>query len=126
MIDEENSQDAIMLLKERYEGEVALIAPTLLRAEVANTLYTYVKRSIVERGDAELSLKNFSLFPLTYVETDWEALVEAFSASLIVGLSVYDAVYLVLAKKMNASLVTSDREILKKGDKRFQVRELGS
>jgi len=44
MIDEDNSQDAIMLLKEMYEGEVELIAPTLLMAEVANTLRSEERR----------------------------------------------------------------------------------
>jgi predicted nucleic acid-binding protein len=124
MIDEDYSKQALTLLQEMNEGNAELLAPTIMMIEIANTLNTYVKRGVVKKAEAQLSLNNFSEIPITYVETDWEALKAAFEAALTLGLAVYDAVYLVLAKETKATMITVDREILRKADRRFSVIDL--
>lgn len=124
MIDEEYSAEAQHLLKEMRDGEVALFAPTILKIEAANALNTYTRRRGVDPSDAAEALKDFAILPITYIDTDWDALIEAFEASISVDLAVYDAIYLVLARRSDATLVTMDDEILSKARDRFKVQDL--
>jgi len=124
MIDEEYSAEAQHLLKEMRDGEAALFAPTILKIEAANALNTYTRRRGVDPGDAAEALKGFAILPITYIDTDWDALIEAFEVSITIDLSVYDAIYLVLARRSDATLVTMDDEILSKARDRFKVEDL--
>jgi len=124
MVDEEYSTEAQRLLKEMRDGEVDLIAPTILKIEAANALSTYTRRRGVDPGDAAEALKDFAILPLTYVDAEWDALIEAFEVSIGIDLAVYDAIYLVLARRSDATLVTMDDEILSKARDRFEVKDL--
>ena len=124
MIDEEYSTEAQQILKEMRDGEAALFAPTILKIEAANALNTYTRRRGVDPSDTAEALKDFAILPLTYVDTDWDALVEAFEVSISVDLAIYDAVYLVLARRSDATVVTMDDEILSKARNRFEVKDL--
>jgi predicted nucleic acid-binding protein len=124
MMDEAYSAEAQRLLKEMRDGEADLLAPTILKVEVANALNTYTRRRGVDPGDAAEALKAFAILPLTYVDTDWDALVEAFEVSISIDLAVYDAVYLILARRSDAALVTMDDEIVSKARDRFEVKNL--
>ena len=124
MIEEEYSAEAQQVLKEMRDGEADLLAPTILKIEAANALNTYTRRRGIDPGLAAEALKSFAILPLTYVDTDWDALVEAFEVSISVDLAVYDAVYLVLARRSDATVVTMDDEILSKARGRFEVKDL--
>lgn len=114
LIPEEHSEEAMRLL-ERFTGqELELHAPRLLRLEVANALTRYVARGVLK---AEQMVHGFQILreiELTYHDEDWSLLEEALEASRRTGLTVYDGVYVALAKRLCTVLVTADRGLVRK------------
>jgi predicted nucleic acid-binding protein len=86
----------------------ALLAPTLLRYEIASVCTTKLQR---EPAHAKLIVSRYRLLPnldIEFVDPDWETL------PLLArqwALSAYDAAYLQLALKRNAPLVTLDARL---------------
>lgn len=124
IVEEEYSAEAQRLLGEMRDGEADLLAPAILKIEAANALKTYTRRHDIDLGEAAEALRNFALLPITYIEADWDTLIEAFEVSVSINLAVYDAIYLVLARRSDATLVTMDDEIVSKARDRFKVKDL--
>ncbi len=87
-----------------------VLAPTLYISEVTNVFWKYynfqnLPQDKVEQG-IELALK----LPDSLAD-DRELYIEAFSMSCITKHSVYDMMYLVLARRNNAILLTKDRRL---------------
>ena len=93
-------------------GRTAWRAPALLRLEVRNALVRLERRGLVERGAADASLA------LLEVEIDFAdapdavALARTLDVARGLGLSVYDASYLDLARTNGAALATRDGALL--------------
>ncbi|MGL6340086.1 MAG: type II toxin-antitoxin system VapC family toxin [Waterburya sp.] len=87
------------------------VAPFLWRSEFANILSLYMRRSIFSLSEAQEIMRS-SLLLLNNLEAEVaiNSVLELANAS---GLSSYDCEYLVLAKKLDIFLVTSDRKIIK-------------
>ncbi len=83
----------------------ALYAPHLLDAEVAQVLRRYVLQGELSSEDAESALDDLADMPITrYPHGPF--LKRAFE--LRDNVTMYDALYLVLAESLNAVLLTSD------------------
>ncbi len=83
----------------------ALYAPYLLDAEVAQVLRRYTLRGELSNKDAESALNDLADMPITrYPHGPF--LKRAFE--LRDNVTIYDALYLVLAESLNAVLLTSD------------------
>jgi predicted nucleic acid-binding protein len=101
---------AVGWLARLESGEVTVAVPDLLFAEVGQALRTYVIAATVSARIAvdrlrlvlSLPLETRPLGPIT---------VAATSVALTRGLSVYDAVYAVVAEAEDALLVTADRRL---------------
>jgi predicted nucleic acid-binding protein len=110
-LDEPNSVDAIRLRDDFATGRIKLAVPTLLFYEVVNAL-----RFSAAFSEAELLVATRSLS--TYQFGIWrprgKLLELAAELSLREDLTVYDACYLGLARRIGSKVVTGDDEMLEK------------
>jgi predicted nucleic acid-binding protein len=105
--EEEHSTDAARLLS---ETAFDLLAPDLIRVEVAAAAWKRVVRAEIEAGKAEEIFGELIAVPLELTPT-----VDLVSAALAIALqvrrSVYDSIYLAHAIRSGAPLVTGDRKL---------------
>jgi len=105
------SDRALAILEDFGDGRVELYAPRVFTLEVASALRKYCVRGLVERGLVAESLRVLRDIDIAYVEVGWDLVDEALSYSLEKGVTVYDAVYIVTARKLKARLVTADERL---------------
>ena len=124
LIPEEHSECAMKLLDDWFEEGLELNAPELLRLEVTNALTKYVERRVIDAEKAQEGFEIFREIMLSYVEEDWPLIEDALKASITSGLSIYDAVYFVLAKRLGATLITADRRLVDKVKAEINVEDV--
>ena len=103
-LEEEYSDIAEKLLY----GEFNLHAPELIFAELGNVLWKKCRAGDVNSDDSLSIIKNFLNRDIIFHNLD-KLLVPAWIGANSFGHAVYDWIYLVLAKSLNAKLVTADR-----------------
>lgn len=90
-----------------------LIAPSLLRAELANGLWKKYRQRLVS---LEVALSIWSRMPDFFralVPTE-ELMTEALAMAFRLDHPVYDCAYLALARRNSATLVTADKRLIAK------------
>ncbi len=103
---EPHSPNAALLLTPDYD----LVSPDLLRTEVAGALLKSLRKKQISSRDAVEALEILSaagvrMFPAAdYVDA-------AFHIALDHGGSLYDGIYLALARSLNAPVVTNDARL---------------
>lgn len=90
------------------ESGEALHAPRLLASEVANAVWSRVRRGELERGQATELVATVPEMPLRW-HTDESICTDAIRLALTYDRAVYDCMYLALAQRIGACLVTADR-----------------
>jgi predicted nucleic acid-binding protein len=85
-------------------------APDLVYGEVANALLRYVRAGRLESADADEAMRLILEVPLRVVSLRSLA-VDALRLAREIGLSVYDATYVLLTEATGATLVTADRRL---------------
>lgn len=99
---------------ERYEELLKtadeVIAPALFQAEVANVLWKYVKAGFINEENAKLEMDLMLQFVDSYVDVT-ENSVEALHESCRLNHCVYDMLYLTLARRNGATLLTLDQKL---------------
>jgi predicted nucleic acid-binding protein len=91
-------------------SSLTLRAPELLLAEVANVVWRRYTRGELAAMEAEALLADVMLLPIEYTPT--AALVSlALPLALRTGRTVYDCLYLALAVRHRAVLVTGDQRL---------------
>jgi predicted nucleic acid-binding protein len=108
---EEHVEEALLILRMHGQGGLKIAVPALFFTECANVLLKAVRR----RGlDLKMSLDaTEKLLAVDFQECDDHDLLPGamiFAANH--NLTVYDALYAVLAKKLGARLVTEDDKLL--------------
>ena len=105
---EPDSESAALLLDAKCE----LIAPDLMRLEVANALLKATRRGAIDSMDAAAALARLSA-PSVRFERAGPYAEPAFEVAERHGGSVYDATYVALAKAFGAVVATNDMELAK-------------
>jgi predicted nucleic acid-binding protein len=104
-------EDGSSLAVELLDGPEHLIAPDLMAAELSNVLRTKARRALITLADAREALRR------TLAIVGWrpthELAAAAFTTAVEIGHPVYDCVYLVLAEREKANLVTADEEFIR-------------
>ena len=108
VVDEEFSAQAASLLTDH-----TLHAPAHWLAEAVNVLWAKVARGRL--GAEEASARAMALLRAPVRPAPLAGLVEpALRLSLLMGVTVYDSLYIVLAQSLDASFVTADERLIRK------------
>jgi predicted nucleic acid-binding protein len=97
-------------VEEAVAGRVRAVVPDLVFGEVGNALLGYVRGGRIALGDAQTALGLVLEVPLHVVSLKTLA-EDALRRAHELGLSVYDAAYVVLTEATGATLVTADRRL---------------
>ena len=119
------AEEALRLLAGYTEGRFRFAVPDLFWAECANILWKAVRQGRWTRSAAEeaiLALKDRSL-PTT---SSRDLLEDAFSIAATFDRTVYDSLYVALAVRFKADLVTADMRLANALAVHLPVKWLGS
>lgn len=98
--------EALDLLRAHRDGEIALLAPSIMRVEVTNAL----RYSGCGLEALQGAVEDLTQVHIEFVEPDDDVLSHAAGLALEHGLSVYDAMFLAVAIERTCVLVTADRK----------------
>ena len=104
----EKSSRADFFLQEHLAGRESIFVPVLVIYEVTNALWVSRRLS---RAEIEDALRLLASSRLTYVPPDDPLLADSLAISEKTKLSIYDASYLALARRMECGLATADRKL---------------
>ena len=105
VLDEVGTPAALRLLEEDV-----LHAPDFMLVEVANVLWSKVRRRVLTRADGDAAYAAVAAVP--FVRTPlMELIVPARSLAFALDVTVYDGVYAALAQRMDCPLATADRKL---------------
>ena len=112
-IPEDFSNLAIMFLKKLEDPDVKFYAPTLFKLEFSNAIRKYLIRKLISWDMAREILEEVKRLPITYVEITWERVERAFLYAVKRNLTLYDALYIIIAEEVGGKLITADKRLLK-------------
>jgi predicted nucleic acid-binding protein len=94
-------------------GRFSLVAPELMKVEVAYALWKKRRQEEIDDRDCHLILRALSAGAVRYV-SDGDLFEEAFRIACDIDHPVYDCLYLALAKAERGKVVTADTRLLDK------------
>jgi len=104
------------------QPEAELHTPALCDVEVASALRRALLGGRLEEGRARLALRDLADLPLT---RHGHQLLLARALELRHNFSAYDAIYVALAERLGASLVTADRPLVVAVRSRLDLSVIG-
>lgn len=107
---EEWLDKADVLLKRFESGEIKLVAPILAKYEVANAI-RFKSYSISEKI---ILIKHFLRIPLKFCQSSPNQIIKTMALADDCQITYYDAVFIELANRLNATLVTANPKHQKK------------
>ena len=116
------------LLAKVEKGDIELSAPDLIYPEVGNILWKKQRLKELTRPEAEEITDAILSLPLK-IEASRPILPLAIDIAIACGITVYDAIYVSLAKVYETTMITADRKLadaLAKTDLKDSVTWLGS
>jgi len=113
-VPESYSGQAQALLDDHLSGRVEIIAPSYAILEVANALRKYVLRGIMRVEDAREALSILSEVNLQLHSIGFGEAIDALDYASKTGVTVYDAYYIILARRHGATFYTADEKLLQK------------
>ena len=119
------TDEALQLLRRYTNGQIRLIVPDLFWAEFANMLWKALRQGRWTKGAADAALaamkdRNLPTAPsLTLLE-------EAFTIATTFDRTVYECLYIALAIRSKAQLVTADERLAHALAAHLPVKWLGS
>lgn len=102
-VEEEDTNCACLLA----DGAEAIHCPHLLASEVGSALWRKVLRGQMELGDARTGMESLARMPITW-HADEALGADCLRLAFAHDRTVYDSMYLALAYRLNARLVTAD------------------
>ncbi len=108
LIDEDQSEAARAFRDSHVRGEELIIVPSLLFYEVANVLR--YNQSLPD-GEVVHLFEILSDLELSAMHPSFLELRESMIYARIKNVSVYDATYVALARKLGCNLITADRRL---------------
>lgn len=103
---------AVALLHRLAEQDEPLAAPRLLLHEVANALLMGIRRGRWSGTEADAAHRHLQRLPIRVLDVDDDSARAFELARRHDEHPVYDMVYLALAERISAALVTADRRLL--------------
>ncbi len=109
--EEEDTEKALRIRDLFLKNKFNIMVPDLMFYEIANVVR--YARGIVDK-EKEAILNNIVLLNLDVVSVSRHNLIKSLSLALKYDITVYDAVYLVIASQKKAVYVTADEKLKKK------------
>lgn len=103
-----------VVVRAAVESEATILAPDLYVAEVANTLWKYVRAGHLATEAALASLADANELVTRFVRGE-DLAAEALHEAVRLDHPVYDLLYLVTARREAATLVTCDQKLHRLG-----------
>jgi len=113
LVPEDYYEQAAALRDDHLFGRVRVVAPCTAPVEVASALRKYVVRGILDAGRALRALELLWRAEIELVSVDEGLLRAALEYSLARGVTVYDALYIVLARSLGTVVYTADERLVK-------------
>jgi predicted nucleic acid-binding protein len=111
----------------RYDrGELSIIVPDLMWIEVASLLWKAVRNTRITKQEAKMAIVGLRDRELTTVESTPGLLDMALDIALANDTSVYDSIYVALAKEAKTFLITADRRLANALAASYPVKWLGA
>jgi len=104
-------QPAAMSLIQSLESATLVLTPDLFVSEVCNALWKYRKAELLTREETDLALSRALALPDRF-EPAFACYQEAFAIAERYQHPFYDALYLVIARRNNAQLLTLDKRLV--------------
>jgi predicted nucleic acid-binding protein len=120
--DEEGGEKARLHKEGHMTGEETVAVHSLFFYEIANVLATKTRLSTKDAAEAFSLVWNFDLEVFSF---GLDEFLEGIILSRQYGITLYDAAYIVLAKKMGCPFITADKILYKKVKGLKEVRILG-
>ena len=95
-----------------WKAEVAIMIPELALAEAAQVLWKKEKEGYINKTEVDEIISAILELPMEIVG-HYDLLEDAISIARRNNLTVYDAIFLALASKRKAELVTADQKLRK-------------
>jgi predicted nucleic acid-binding protein len=118
-------REAIGLLRSYESGRVDLIVPGIFWAEIGNVFWKAVRLDRWPQ-DAALAAAREMINRQFPTIANSELLTDAISIALAAGRTVYDSLYVALALRYNAEMITADERLANSVAARFPVKWLGA
>jgi predicted nucleic acid-binding protein len=109
-VQETHTPKAEKILQEALANKTELVVPDLAYVECANVMWKYVRKGLCTPEKASEVLRKVGQLPLSSVPTR-AIFEEAFHEGARLGVTAYDAVYVVLSRKLASPLVTGDKRL---------------
>ena len=117
-------EEANTLKRAIVSGRVEAYAPTLLTYELASVLLKAVRKGVLKVVDGVEALKAVGSLGIDLAPVLWEEVAGIFEVADSTSLTIYDATYLWLSKKLSAPIVTADEKLCKKGGRIAKIISL--
>ena len=101
------AEDGSDIARDMAAREEDLHAPRLMASEIANALWRKARLGEIGRGDAGVMLASVAGMPVRWGD-DEMVCADAVRLALALDRPVYDCVYLALAHRIGATVVTAD------------------
>jgi len=121
------SGQAAKILTQVEQGEIRLRAPDLIYPETGNILWKKHRRKELSRSEVEEISGSIESLPIS-IEPSKPLMSLAIELGMVYGITVYDSMYMVVAKISESALITADRKLVEqisKTDYRKYVTWLG-
>ena len=101
-------EDDSDIARDLAAGGDDLHAPRLMASEIANAVWRKARLGEIERGEASTMMASVPGMPVRW-NADETVCTDAIRLALALDRPVYDCVYLALAHRIGAAVVTADR-----------------
>lgn len=102
--------DLAPALIEKLKQSPLVIAPTLFHSEIANTLWKYVRFGDLNKETA-LTRYTEAIGLIDIFEADEQLAAEALFTAIRYNHSVYDMLYVILARRHSCTVLTVDKKL---------------
>ena len=113
VIKEDYSDYARKIRIDHLNGRVTVVIPSIAIAEVANALRKYYLRGLISADYLRKALNLLRDSLLSVYDITWESVINASELSIKYGISIYDAIYIDLAMRLNTVMYTADETLIR-------------
>ena len=118
-------EEAVSFLLRWTDAKIQLLVPDFFWIELSNILWKAIRRGRCTRETAEAAMASLRKYHIPTISA-LLLLDSAFDKALTYGRTVYDSLYVALALKSNAQLVTADEKLANALGANFPVKWLGA